>query len=536
MRSRNLKVFSLALCAVMVLTIFVGCAKNTETGDKKDGGVVAYVGTGIFEGSLDPVKGAMTHAYPFTNNALLKANQDSEYIGDLATEWEMVDAKTYNFKLREGVKFSDGSDFTADDVVFTYETVKENQANNENVDLSRLESVKAISDYEVEFKLSEAYSPFFDTTAMLQIVPSDSYDSELFDTQPIGTGAYRVAQYDTNQQIILEVNPYYFDEKPEIEKVTFVYMDSSAAFAAAKSKKLDIVMVGAGYTSEEIDGMTLQKFETMDVRNISLPVLSEQTVTHPTTGEKVKVGNNVTSDIAVRKALAIGINREAIIENALDGVGKSSVNYTDNLAWSTKETYEDNRVEEAKKLLTDAGWVDTNNDGIREKEGLRCAFDIYAPGTDEDRYRLIVALSEDAKKLGIEISAKTGTWDEMPAVQTSAGLIWGWGQYSPTVLDCLYNSERFLTAPYDNVGGYNNTEVDAHIEAAISATSQEDAITNWQAVQDIANTEYPYIYLVNIEHCFFVNDNLDISMETQIPHPHGHGSPIICNLADWSWK
>lgn len=530
------RIFSLVLCAIIVLSVFAGCAKDANTEKDKNAGVVAYVGTGIFEGSLDPVKGAMTHAYPFTNNALLKANQESEYVGDLATEWKMVDAKTYTFKLREGVKFSDGSAFTAEDVVFTYETVQKNQASNENVDLSRLESVKAINDYEVEFKLTEAYSPFLDTTAMLQIVPSDSYDSELFDTQPIGTGAYKVAQYDTNQQIILEVNEYYFGEKPAIEKVTLVYMDQSAAFAAAKSKKLDIVMVGSGYVSEEIDGMTLQRFETMDVRNISLPVLPEQTVTHPSTGEKVKVGNNVTSDIAVRKALAIGIDRDAIIENALEGVGKASVNYTDNLAWSTKKTYEDGQLEEAKELLEDAGWVDTDKDGIREKDGLRCSFDIYAPGTDEDRYRLIVALAEDAKKLGIEINAKTGTWDQMPAVQTSAGLIWGWGQYSPTVLDMLYNSERFLTAPYDNVGGYKNAEVDSHIEAAISATSQEDAITNWQAVQDIANTEYPYIYLVNIEHCFFVNDNLDISMETQIPHPHGHGSPIICNLADWSWK
>lgn len=533
---KKARIVSFFLCIIMVLGICTGCAKDNETNKDDAKGVVAYIGTGIFDGSLDPVKGAMAYAYPFTNNALIKANPDSEYVSDLATEWKMVDAKTYTFKLREGVKFSDGSDFTADDVVFTYETVKENQANNENVDLSRLESVKAISDYEVEFKLTEAYSPFLDVTAMLQIVPSDSYNSELFDTQPIGTGAYKVAQYDTNQQIILEVNEYYFGEKPAIEKVTLVYMDQSAAFAAAKSKKLDIVMVGSGYVNEKIEGMSVQRFETMDVRNISFPMLSEQTVTHPTTGEKVKVGNNVTSDIAVRKAIAIGIDRDAIIKDAFNGVGKASVNYTDNLQWSSKKSYDDAQVDEAKKLLEDAGWVDTDKDGIREKDGLRCSFDVYAPGGDEDRYRLAVALAENAKTLGIEINAKTGSWDEMAALQVSAGVVWGWGQYSPTVLNSLYNSELFLTAAYDNVGGYKNAEVDSHIKAAISATTQEDAIKNWKSVQDIANTEYPYIYLVNIEHCYFINNNLDISMDTQVPHPHGHGSPIICNLADWSWK
>ena len=534
-KNKNTRIISLILSIVIMLGLCTACAKDGNS-NENDKDVVAYVGTSIFDGSLDPIKGAMAYAYPFTNNALVKVNPNSEYVADLATSWEMVDATTYKFTLREGVKFSDGSDFTADDVVFTYETVKKNQANNENVDLSRLESVKALSDYEVEFKLTEAYSPFFDTTAMLQIVPSDSYDSDLFDTQPIGTGAYKVAQYDRNQQIILEVNEYYFGEKPEIEKVTLVYMDSAAAFAAAKSNKLDIVMVGAGYVEEEIPGMSVQRFETMDVRNISFPMLPEQTVTHPTTGEKIKVGNNVTSDFAVRKAIAIGIDRAAIIEDAFNGVGKVSVNYTDNLQWSSTKSYEDGRTEEAKKLLTDAGWVDTDKDGIREKDGLRCAFDVYSPGGDEDRYRLAVALAENLKALGIEINVKTGTWDEMAAVQVSAGVVWGWGQYSPTVLNSLYNSELFLTAAYDNVGGYNNAEVDKHIKAALSATSQEDATSHWKSVQDIANTEYPYIYLVNIEHCYFINDKLDISMETQVPHPHGHGSPIICNLADWSWK
>ena len=75
----------------------------------------------------------------------------------------------------EDIKFSDGSDFDAEDVVFTYETVQKNQADNEYVDLTRLASVKEIDKNTVEFKLKEAYSPFLDTTALLQIVPSDAY-------------------------------------------------------------------------------------------------------------------------------------------------------------------------------------------------------------------------------------------------------------------------------------------------------------------------------------------------------------------------
>lgn len=480
------------------------------------------------------MKGSMSYGYPFICDALLKVNPDSEYIGDLATDWKMSDdALTYTFTLREGVKFSDGSDFTAEDVVFTYETVMENQGANENVDLSRLESVKAVDDKTVEFKLKEPYSPFLDTAAMLQIVPSDAYDSEAFDKYPIGTGAYKMVQYDTNQQMILEVNENYFGETPDIEKVTLVYMDSDAAFAAAQSGQLDIVMVGTAYAGETLDGMTLQRFETMDVRNISLPVNEEQTMTNQA-GEEVTVGNNATCDKAVREALSIGIDRQAIIDNAFNGIGKPAVNFTDNLLWASTDDYEDDRVDEAIQILEDAGWKDSNGDGVREKDGVDCAFDVYALGGDQDRFQLGSALAEDAAKLGIKITMKTSTWDEATKLENSNGIVWGWGQYSPTVLDSMYNSARYLSGGYDDPSGLQNDAVDAKIEEAIGAKTQEEAIAAWKEVQKLADAEYANLFLVNIEHAYFVNDNLDISMDTQVPHPHGHGSPIVCNMADWT--
>lgn len=508
-------------------------AENTE-GDQDS--ITAYVGTTIFDGSLDPVKGSMSYGYPFICDALLKVNPESEYVGDLATDWKISDdALTYTFTLREGVKFSDGSDFTAEDVVFTYETVMANPGNNENVDLSRLESVKAVDDKTVEFKLKEAYSPFFDTVAMLQIVPSDAYDSEKFDQYPIGTGAYKMVQYDTNQQMILEVNENYYGEAPDIEKITLVYMDSDAAFAAAQSGQLDIVMVGTAYANETLDGMALQRFETMDVRNVNLPVLAEQTMTNQA-GEEVTVGNNVTSDKAVREALSIGIDRQAIIDNAFNGIGKPAVNFTDNLVWASTDDYEDGRLDEAIGLLEDAGWKDSDGDGVREKDGLDCAFDVYSPGSDQDRFQLATALAEDAAKLGIKITVKTATWDEIVSLENCSGIVWGWGQYSPTVLDAMFDSEKFLNGSYDNVSGLMSDAVDGKIKEAIGATTQEDAIAAWKEVQKLADAEYPNLYLVNIEHCYFISDKLDISMDTQVPHPHGHGSPIVCNMADWSLK
>lgn len=534
MKTRTFKrLFAVLLAMLMVLGL-AACSKSDDAATDDGNSVTAYVGTSIF-GSLDPIKGSMSYGYDFICNALIKVDPDSNYVADLATDWSIsADALTYTFNLQKDVKFSDGSDFTAEDVVFTYETVKANQANNEDVDLTKLASVTAKDDYTVEFKLSEPYSPFLDTTAMLQIVPSDAYDSEKFDTAPIGTGAWKVVQYDTNQQIILEANKDSFAGAPKLDRVTLVYMDQEAAFAAAKSGQLDIVMVSPSYAKETVDGMTLQSFETMDVRNVSMP-MRPQAEFKDADGNTVVAGNNVTADKAVRQALSIGIDRQTIIDNAFNGVGVPAVNFTDNLLWASTNNFTDNRLNEAKGILEDAGWT-VDADGYRSKDGQKCEFDVYAPGGDQDRYALAEALADNAKNLGIKINVKTASWDEVGTLKNTSGIVWGWGQYSPTVLKSLFESTDYPPAGYDNVVGLNSATVDSQIKAALSANNQADAIANWKLAQDTANAEYPYLYLVNIRHCYFVKDGLDISMATQIPHPHGHGSPIINNMKDWSLK
>lgn len=544
---------SLILSLIVSMSLLItGCnnAKETNVGDNskdknsisttadtagsssKDS-ITVYVGNNIFESSLDPVKGAMSYGYSFTNNALTRVNPNSEYEGDLAESWNISeDSLTYTFNLKKDIKFHDGSDFTSEDVVFTYETVKNNQADNENVDLTRLKDVEAVDDYTVKFTLSEPYSPFFDSIALLGIVPSDAYDSEDFDKSPIGTGPWKVVQYNTDQQIIVQAYENYYEGTPKIKQVTFVKMDSKSAFSNAKSGQLDIVMVDPNYSTETIDGMHLENLETMDVRNISLPCLPEQTMTDKD-GNEITVGNNVTSDIAVRKALSIGINREQIIENALNGVGKKATGFTTNLSWGNPLVYDDNQKEEAEKILEEAGWIDSNGDGIREKDGVVCEFDVYTSSNDEQRYLLGSAVAEDAKELGIKINVKQGTWDELTVKARTCGIVWGWGQYSPTVLRSLLYSDLFLSGGYDNTIGYSNEQVDKLINEAIDSNNQEEAIEKWKEVQTVSSEDYPYLYIVNIEHSYFVNDSLDISIDTQIPHPHGHGAPIICNMKDW---
>lgn len=529
----------ISLCCL--LTLFLTSCGNSgenpgEAEKENTDSLVCYVGHGFFESSLDPVKGGFSYGWSFINNGLLKVQPDSTYAGDLAERYSISeDALTYTFILKEGVTFHDGSKLTAEDVVFTYETVKENQGNNEKVDLSKMASIEAEDDRTVRITLSEPYSPFLDMTAQLGIVPHEGYDSEAFNELPVGTGAFKAVQYDAGQQLIVEANEDYFDGAPHIKRVTFVNMDNEAAFSNARSGQLDLVMVQPGYAKEQIPGMHVEKLETMDVRNISLPCRKLQTVKAPD-GEEVSVGNDVTADISVRQALNIGIDRKKIIENAFNGVGVPAYGFTDNLEWGNAPEMTDCRREEAAALLEADGWKDTDEDGIREKGNLKCSFEVYTPSDEQDRYQLAAALAEDAKELGIEIRVKQTTWDEITGASYQSGVVWGFGQYNPMVIHQLFSSETFLTAQYSNTPGYENAEADALMREAVASAEHEEAVEKWKEVQEIYAEEIPYLYLVNIEHCYFVNDRLDISVSTQIPHPHGHGIPIICNMKDWSFK
>ena len=517
----------LLLIAVLLL---VGCGEQEtdETAVQADpavNSVVVYVGSSIFDNSLDPIKGALPYGYSFVTNALLKITPEGNYAGDLAKSWTLSDdALSYTFEIYPGRMFSNGSELTAKDIAFTYQTVMDNQAENEAIDVSRLSSVTALDDHRVEFVLTEPYSPFLDVTAMLGIVPQAVYDSETFNRFPIGTGPWMIVQYDPNQQIIVEPNPYYVGEGPHLDRVTMVAMDDMTALAAARSGQFDVVKVNPANAREEILGKTMVKLETMDVRMLSLPVLPLQEK------EGMTVGNDVTADRAVREALTIGIDRQTIIDNALSGIGSPAMGFTPNLPWADYVPLYDNRKDEARALLDAAGWIE-NSEGIREKDGVLCSFDVYAP---EDRFALVAALAEDAAHLGIRITPHSSHWGEIAEHMHTSGVIWGWGQQCPTVLYSLLSGEAALTpGGWDNAPTYINPAVDAKIDAALDAPSQDEAHENWRAAQALAREDFPYLYIVNIEHSYFVSDQLDIVPSTQVPHPHGHGVPIISNMKDW---
>ena len=460
---------------------------------------------------------------PLIQSTLLKRDADANLINDLATNYSSDDYKTYIVNIRDDVKFTDGSKLTAKDVAFSYNTAKEN---GENTDLTNMLNATAVNDTQIKFDLEKPDSTFAYKLSDVGIVPADTYDNATYGQNPIGSGSYKLTQWDKGQQVILERNDEYYGKKPYYRKITNLFLDRDAAFTAVKSGEVDLAEVHYTYADEKVDGYHLERYKSVDMQGISLPVV-------PDTGAKTQegnpYGNNVTGDPDIREALNIGINRSKIIETALNGYGEPSTNGLSSQLPFSYENFEDGKVDEAKKILDDAGWKDTDGDGIREKNGTKASFTLWYYPTLLYRESIAVATSEQAKELGIEMELKGSNWDDIEGQYSTISIVWGGGGIDPSSRGVNYDS-RLAGSGYNNPTMVNDSSVDALIDSAKSQ-SVNSSYTTWSEAIKKGNEQNPYIWIGSVDYTYFVSDDIDISNETHVVYPHG--GDIFGNVYDW---
>ncbi|WIM68111.1 ABC transporter substrate-binding protein [Corynebacterium breve] len=483
------------------------------------------------ESEFDPAKGWGTHQeHKVLHSSLLTWNNDMELVGDLADSYE-ADGTTWTFQLNPDFAFSDGEPVTADDVVFTFQMLLDDGT---NFDVSTVKEVRAEGEHTVVFELHEVDSLFGPLTTLIGIVPEHAYDQNYSDN-PIGSGPYMIVDKQVGEQVIMETNPHY-PKNLHYKKLTFLLADEESAIAAARAGEVDVLKVSHNNADQNISGMELDVRSSVDTMAITLPT-QKAGGSGKTVGKDVEVGNDVTSDPAIRKAITIGLDREGLAELVLNGYGKPAWSVADELPWEASGmSFDDGQVEQALQILEDAGWTDSNGDGTVDKDGLEAVIPLMIPSNDLTRIDLGESIAVQAEEFGIKFVPEHVTWDDIYAEGKTKAIIFALGSLSPKELWDAYSSQALDTG-YNNMPNYSNPEVDKQLESARGSEDFEESLAKWEAAQEAGANATPdgdasMAWLLRCDHLFFVGDNVDLGEE--LIHGHGHGLQIFRNVEEWS--
>ena len=536
------RVISLLCMAALVVSLLLGCGGESaeRSGGSGDGDsvVIALDPGSEPEAGFDPAYGwgAGEHVHePLIQSTLTVTNTDLTIGYDLATGYSVSeDGLTWQVTIRNDVKFTDGEPLTAEDVAFTYNTVKETSSVN---DFTMLDHAEAADDTTVIFHMTRPFSIWPYTMAEVGILPEHAYDSATYGTEPVGSGRYILKQWDKGQQVILEANPDYYGEAPKMKQVTILFMEEDAAFLAAQSGQVDLAYTSATYSEEEVEGYTLAAYESVDNRGLNLPAISETT-----DSEGRAVGNDFTSDVLVRRAINIGVDRQEMIDHVLNGYGSPAYSVCDQLPWYNEASEVAYDPEGAAALLDEAGWA-LGEDGVREKDGVQAKMNLLYSNGDSVRQALAADFADQMEELGIICTIEGVGWDTAYDRALSEPLLWGWGAHTPMELYNIYHTIEGNTVDGKDMAQYSpyaNETVDTYMDQALAESDLEEAYTLWQQAQWDGTTgvtqegDIPWVWLVNIDHLYWVRDGLTVA-EQKI-HPHGHGWSIVNNVDQWKWE
>ncbi len=538
-----------ALCAFLACAL-AGCAGGSSDASSQSPADASTVTVSMTPSSepaagFDPLTGwgAGEHVHePLIQSTLITTDNELAFQNDLATSYECSDdGMAWTFRIRDDVLFTDGEPLTAADVAFTINGIIDGEGSQ--ADLSMVERAEATDATTCVLHMARPNNALLYTLAVVGIVPEHAYGPG-YGEHPIGSGRYMLEEWKRGEQVILRANPDYYGEKPLMERVVVVFMEEDASLAAASAGSVDVAYTSAPLAGNVPAGYSLLSCKSVDSRGVSLPSVPSSAPDKVVDGDMAyATGNDVTCDLAVRRALSYGIDREAMIAHVLDGYGTAAYSVADGMPWASEAMKVATDTAYATQLLDEAGWA-PGDDGIRVKEGgddatpagTRCAFDLWYAAGDSTRQALAYDFAEQCRALGIEVTVKGAGWDDIYARQYADPVLWGWGSNSPVELYELTYSEG-----WGNYASYSSPEVDAQLEAAQAAPTVDESFPHYQAAQWDAATgtgvapegAATWVWLANVDHLYFERDGLKVA--EQKPHPHGHGWSLVNNIDRWSW-
>jgi peptide/nickel transport system substrate-binding protein len=454
--------------------------------------------------SVESTIDARTITTPYIFERLFEYDLDVDYVKLkpwLAETWQQSsDGLEVTIKLRNDIHFSDGVPITADDVLFTYQTIMD-----PNVDAADIRNyyhnfkdVIKIDDRTVKFVFNELYWKTIESVGIFEVLPKHIYqykDAAQFNNRrsnPLGSGPYVFEKWNVGQEIVLRRNERYWGVPPKLDKVVFRFItNTTAALQALRSHDVDYLEP----SSEQFVEMSADPKFKDEFHIISY--------WEPSHGFAFIGWNQATpffADKRVRLAMTYMIDRQAIAEHLLKGQGKivtgpfyifGRQNDPNIQPWP----YD---IEQAKQLLDQAGWRDSDGDGIRDKDGTPFRFKFSYPTTGAVVEQIARLLKDEGAMVGVEVIADPLEWSifvERVNNRQFESCTMSWGGTIESDPYQIYHSSQ-IAGRGNNFVGFKNTEADAVIEEARRTLDEDKRYALYHRFCQILHEEQPYTFLI----------------------------------------
>lgn len=506
---RNKKLIGIISAFITANMLLVGCgsAESSSMVDDRDEKIVYANYRDIRDLNPHLYNGEM-FAQNLLYESLVKVEDDGSISPWLAESYEVSeDGKTYVFKLREDVYFTDGAKFNAEAAKLNFDAILDNYERHswiESVSLMKevenygKESVEVTGEYELTIHLSKSYYPFLLELGVIRplrfISPNCFIDGTTKNgvTDYIGTGSYYLSEHVTDEYAIFKVNEKYWGDVPDIEEIIVkVIPDSQSRVMALESGEIDLIYGATMIDSETYDKFSnLSEFET----KISEPISSRVMM--------INTQDEILGDVRLRKALQYATDRETISKSIFLGIEdpaytlfSSEVPYAD----IGLTPYEYN-LEKAKELLNEAGWVEVNGQSYRQKDGQELAFTLHYSSDNVTDKTIAEFYKGELAKIGInlEIIGEEAQAHSDRAKSGNFDIIFNesWGKpYDPQSF-LAGMRETSVHGDYEAQKGLKEKEqIDEAILNALEATTEEERQEYYTYVLETLHEEAVYIPL-----------------------------------------
>ena len=460
-------------------------------------------------------------------NGLLKYDENLKVVGDLAERWEVSpDGLTLTFVLHPGIRWHDGAPCTAEDVRFTYEKLIDPAVPTPySSSYEMIESVEVVDKRTIRIHYSEPFAPALESW-MMGIIPRHLLEKEELTTtrylrNPIGTGPYRFKRWKTGQLIELWANPDYFEHRPYVDRYLYrIIPDQATLFLEVLTGGVDLAGLSPLQYRRQTDAAYIRKH----YRKFRYPSFGF-----------TYVGYNLKdprfADVRIRQAFNLAIDRQAIIDGVLFGLGSIATGPYPKESWAydPSVTPPGKNVERAQALLAEAGWKDRDGDGLLDRDGQPFSFTIITNQGNEVRRQVAELVQGQLQDLGIDVKIRIIEWSsfvhQFIDKRRFDAVLLGWSLSRDPDLYDIFHSSKTREGEYNFVS-YVNPELDRLLVEGRRTFDQSERERIYRRVHQLLYDDQPYTFL-------FVPDALPI-LHVRFRNVEATPIGIFYNFIDWN--